>query len=435
MEDVPPAPPWTSAYEVLHYKRVLAERSDIDAGARAFLQAYDLGDRSLRALPLLGVRDYAREHGIAYRELAAAGEAFVTRASRVYGPNDASDFTGVSRTLFLACLGDARVAGASYLVRTGGLALGEFQDDERSRAHDLCELDSAIFAVRGETAYVFEPEPDRTRAVDEAFVSLLGPHAEAFGHWLWHQIPRFVAALDLGGLPDMPVLVDRDMPQTHFDALALAIGDRAMPLVRVDRGETIAVGRAWYAATPFYVPYLPVPGDGFGWSFIATPPERWLPIVASLRGAPARGTGRGERVYLARQPSLRRKLVNAPEIEAIAREHGFAIVHPDELSFADQVATVREARYVAGPEGSAMFLNFYRPAGTKLAILDHPFVAQLANYTAPLDAAGIDVTIVTGIVVDPHVYSGFPNFGYTHFADYAVEPAAFDAFLRRWTAR
>ncbi len=428
------APPIGEIYRVAEFKRELAAGAGIDAGIAAFIGAYPDERFESAAVPLRSLRDYARASGLAYHELAPAGEPFVSRAPRVVGDGDARDFYGRSRALFVAALGDVRIMSRSYIVRTHDAALADFQDDERERGGDRPELDPQLFAVERGLAYVLEPRDASVLEIPEAFVSLVGPHSDAFGHWIWHQIPRFVAALESGMLPEMPVLVDRDMPPSHFEALALAVGSRAMPIVTVPPGTIVRVGRAWYASGLFHVPYLPVNDVRWTWSHIATPPGRYtVPLAAMALSARALGgVGRGERIYLARRPHLRRCLTNASEIEDIARARGFAIVFPEELTFEDQLRIVRDARYVVGPEGSAMFGTFYARPGLRIAILDHPFVEQLTNYTAPLAASGADVTLFTGTVVRANDTPGYPNFGFKHFADYSIDGAHFEAFLKDW---
>ncbi len=428
------APPIGQIYRVAEFKRDLAATAGIDAGIATFIAAYPEERFASTAVPLRSLRDYARTSSLAFHELAPAGAPFVSRAPRVIGDGDARDFHGRSRALFIASLPDVRVMGRSYVVRTHDVALTDFQDDERERGGDRPQLDPRIFAIDGDLVYLLEPQVEATVEMPEAFVALLGPHSDAFGHWIWHQIPRFLAALESGMLPEMPVLVDCDMPPSHFDALALAIGERAMPIVTVAPGTVVRVARAWYAPGLFYVPYLPVNDARWTWSHIATPSERYVvPLAAMARAAEALGgAGRGERIYLARRPHLRRVLTNAPEIEAVARAHGFAIVFPEELAFEDQLRVIRDARFVVGPEGSAMFVTFYARPGLKLAILDHPFVEQLTNYSAPLEANGTDLTLFTGTVVRANDTPGFPNFGFRHFADYAIDVARFEAFLTEW---
>jgi hypothetical protein len=85
--------------------------------------------------------------------------------------------------------------------------------------------------------------------------------------------------------------------------------------------------------------------------------------------------GGPERVYLSRsryEPN--RALINEAEVESRFQAEGFTVLHPQELSIAEQIATIRHARLIAGSAGSAMYLSaFCSPRGPQA---DH-LTAQL----------------------------------------------------------
>jgi hypothetical protein len=118
--------------------------------------------------------------------------------------------------------------------------------------------------------------------------------------------------------------------------------------------------------------------------------------------------------------------VNVAAIEAAARERGFSIVYPEDLDFAEQVRLVRQARFITGPDGSAIyFLSWFAQPGTKLCSLTHDHTIGLPVLTGLLSAVGIDVTILTGprVQIDPE---------YPDFADYTIDEAGFCEFLDQW---
>jgi capsular polysaccharide biosynthesis protein len=178
------------------------------------------------------------------------------------------------------------------------------------------------------------------------------------------------------------------------------------------------------------MPVLEKMNDRFRWDYLAGPPDRFARVIAEMNrrvdreAVPSIGH---ERVYLARRPWLHRKLLNCEEIEAAARDNGFEVVYPKDLDLRAQVGLLRGARYVVGPEGSAMFLAFFSRPGTRLCILNHQYTVHLPVLTRLLEAIGVDVTVVTGPDV-LHVPA------WPHFADYDIDPATFDELLRGWSA-
>jgi hypothetical protein len=137
---------------------------------------------------------------------------------------------------------------------------------------------------------------------------------------------------------------------------------------------------------------------------------------------PAHGPSR---VFLARKPFRHRKLVNRAEIEALAEARGFAIVYPEDLDFAEQARLLRNARFVAGPEGSAFFLCLFVNEEAKVCILNHENTEGLVGYNGGNDAGAEEVTIITG----PE--SG-PRRGSPQDVDYAIDADVFRRFLEGW---
>jgi hypothetical protein len=80
----------------------------------------------------------------------------------------------------------------------------------------------------------------------------------------------------------------------------------------------------------------------------------------------------GPKLYLSRSrlPDKKRSAVNEEEMEAIAAAHGFEIVYPETLSFAQQVAMMRAADTIAGCDGSAMHLTVLSAPGTQVLVFD-----------------------------------------------------------------
>jgi len=61
-----------------------------------------------------------------------------------------------------------------------------------------------------------------------------------------------------------------------------------------------------------------------------------------------------DKIFVSRSRVKGRKLLNEAECEEIFVQRGFTCIHPQELSLADQIRLFAEARYIAGPVGSAV---------------------------------------------------------------------------------
>lgn len=166
-----------------------------------------------------------------------------------------------------------------------------------------------------------------------------------FGHATTEQLSRMWAyARAREEHPDLRVLMainkGRELAGFEVDILA-AFGVRreeilfARSPVRVER---------LVAATPMFCqPNFVHPGIT----------DVWDTLGAHLEAAAPDGDY-PERFFVARRTGKRR-CHNAVEVEALFARHGFAILHPEELSLAGQARLFRGASVIAGYAGSGLF--------------------------------------------------------------------------------
>ncbi len=102
--------------------------------------------------------------------------------------------------------------------------------------------------------------------------------------------------------------------------------------------------------------------------------ETWARIVSGLGPDPIAGR-RPERIFLSRRGQRQRTCGNTDEVEAFFEDLGFAIVVPEELTFAEQVHAFRAAKVVAGFGGSALFSAMFNPDARLVVLSSRSYVA------------------------------------------------------------
>jgi hypothetical protein len=79
----------------------------------------------------------------------------------------------------------------------------------------------------------------------------------------------------------------------------------------------------------------------------------------------------GERLYISRENARRRRVANESELWAELAAHGFAKLHLEDLTWAQQISAFRAAKVIVAPHGAGLAnLVFCRP-GTKVIELFH----------------------------------------------------------------
>jgi hypothetical protein len=165
------------------------------------------------------------------------------------------------------------------------------------------------------------------------------------------------------------------LPQSVRAELRFVLyNDRPLEPWQLDFLEALGVHpkRIVHLAEPQRFERLIVPSAAYNLHCAASPAQ--ADVWERIGSVFDRGAG-PERVYLSRlRYTHHRALVNEQEVERLFHARGFTVLHPQELSVADQVAAVRHARLIAGSAGSAMYLSaFARPGARRLIISPRNF--------------------------------------------------------------
>lgn len=201
------------------------------------------------------------------------------------------------------------------------------------------------------------------KTFDRPAIVSMTPGLRAYGHWLLEILPRlWLARLALGdeAFAAHAVLVDSTAPDWAYSMMREAAGVRDSQIVTYDRSRTL-----------WEVESLVMPGMLHG-DFRFHP---WAERFFS--GLPDSGrTDLPQRIFIARSPETalraganQRITDNAMEIEAFLSAANIQAVHPERLSWADQIAMFRQARVIVGEFGSGMHNAIFAEPGTRVICL------------------------------------------------------------------
>lgn len=415
---------------LMRAKRALVQALGLQLGFHLYRELISRPDHcEIHLKRLASLKDYCAQRAPTYHESSTGGEPFPLSAPTVVGDGEARAMVGITRSIFISCLIDARVRGGSAFIEVDDAVLLDYQGDELRRMDDQLDFDPAIFQASCEDAWVITPQgTEASVQIKEAF-TLLGVRTDSFGHWLVEYLPKLVSASVSGALPRVPILVDADMPETHRQALQLMIPE-GVEIIALQRFATARVRRLWCASAQGYFPIQEIYNERFRWEYLAVPPARFAAVAKEMVRRydeiikPRAGN---DRVFLAREAHLGHQMTNRPAIEMQAANRGFLLVYPQQLVFTEQVRLARNARFIIGPSGSAICLARFAKPGTRLCVLayieDVPSVQ--AELTGVLDAIGVEATIFTGSCVrqdEEHPW----------YSDFEIDENAFGEFLDEW---
>lgn len=434
------APPWqldpdlleaakgTDLIPQMKIKQALLEQLGVEEGFAAYRQILNPPDTDdIRLMPVRSMLEIAPKGASTFIEFEKGGKPFTVAPPHVIGPGSHHSLNGVARSIFVACLADAHVRGRSAFIEFDNIALLDFQGDELSGLDDRLELDPAVFCTQGNGVWMAARRHDNCSVdIDEAF-TLNGIHTYSFEHWLWEYLPKYIAASRFGALPPMPILIDSGMLPTHRQALELMLPE-GIRIVEVAPFATISVRRLWFAPGQMFVPLHANISENITWRNSVPHPTRFAAIIREMvdRVTPAISIGdSSQKLFLSHRKMLRGRLVNQARIESIARSQGFRVVYSEDFGFIEQIRLVREANFIAAPNGPALVLCLFARPGTNLCILNHLYTIEIQVLAGVLMELGIRTNLFTGACVNAQ--DDRPE-----LSDYEIDEVSFALNLSEW---
>jgi capsular polysaccharide biosynthesis protein len=173
-------------------------------------------------------------------------------------------------------------------------------------------------------------------------------------HWVLDLLPRLLFLERFDRLRDMPLIVQRGINRAQRESLHI-LGIRPERIIEFD-------GSHWQVEYLYYVS----PGMTANLTPMAA---RWL------RERFARHSTGSRRLYVSREDTSMRRIVNEAELVKKLLPYGFEPVVLGRMSFADQVQLFGEAEIIVGPHGAG-FTNavFARPGAALIEFFSPRYI-------------------------------------------------------------
>lgn len=294
--------------------------------------------------------------------------------------------------LWCATVRDAAVFGAAEVMARDHLVVHEPAADPRLRlATRQCNFVTNCYPARSGRILARLPE-----AADQSLehaILLGGRGGENYFHFLIEYLTKGYVIERLTKLDGVPLLVSAELYPQEMEALGRVLPGR--PVIRRRTGARIDVGTLHLPSVMSYVPDDPaIPF----WRAAAANPDslRWLRdrVLAGESAAVRKDI----RIYLGRSGG--RNIGNSEEVAELFRRHGFVVVDPARLSFAEQVATFRTAAHIAGPVGAAFANLVFASPGARVMGIISPFAVQFSLFAHLARFSGCTYDVLPGIRPD-----------------------------------
>ena len=238
--------------------------------------------------------------------------------------------------------------------------------------------------------------PAEIREID-AGLMLFGFQSRQYGHWLLEFVPRLLSFNDPACPSGVPICVDAEMPESHRQIITL-MDERDRPIVTLPPVATRFRELAM-APVPAFFPFdtrpeFPIYDAIWPQDILAEVRRKILERLAAEE-IDLRQTGR--RIFLSRRGFAQRQLVNEAEIIEALRPHGFEVVHPEQLTFAEQVEIYHSAEIIVGSASSALInCIFCQPTARVVALIHDSSSFYFRGFTSFVESSGARLLFVRG---------------------------------------
>lgn len=377
---------------IRQFIEAVAAAEGIDAAAKEYAEhCRKTGlEVDIVVAPISSVRDWANGVGLPLLE-AGEVETIPFKSPNVWGrrPDDEPHFAPSNKP-YVADLKNVRIFSNSSLVLTAdGTALND-TGSHPEFGHIVSFAYEKVVLAQQPGKVLLNFGEFTTREI-EAGIWLSGLASSAFGHWLPEFLPKLQFLQQHPDFADLPIIVDAEMPQSHFDHLRRLA---ANPLIKLQANESFLCRRLLVAPAHSFFPVETFPND-IPKSRLPGLSPRAMEFLRAGRSFETETAGR-RRIFMARKNMKWRRLVNEDEIVKDLTKLGFETVYIEELTVGEQIELLQESQWIVAPNGSAMLNLIFADTSTKLLVLSQPNLHNWGSFQGPMDSLGYHSLFVCG---------------------------------------
>lgn len=256
--------------------------------------------------------------------------------------------------------------------------------------------------------------PARPAGYLDCAINLVGRHSAEYGHWVLEHLTKFEFLHAHDEYARLPVLVDAEMPASHFESL-MAIGGHNRLIIRLPEQGTVTVGTLVEVSSPasnIVGRDLSVPPDH---RLLSIPPHTHHFLQSAFKSLAAQ-TSRtsnivaSKKIIVPRGPDAKRRPCNEEKLLEIAATFGFQIVSIADFNFSEQLALFNSATHIIMVGGSAQLNTFACSAQCRILHLHQQVVGNLANAAHRYNLLGCHGRFLLGTPSSSTTYDRHGNY-------------------------
>jgi hypothetical protein len=240
-------------------------------------------------------------------------------------------------------------------------------------------------------------------------IHFIKDYSKNYFHWLIECLPRLMIVNNFPHIRNLPLIIDADMPSQHLESLEL-INENQHPIIMLPANHFCRVEKLYFPSSLSIIHnnhYSPVEYDQ---DMIYSPEA--INFVREFFRKKIIGNSKivsRRKIYICRK-STYRHLRNADQVEMLMREFDFEIVHPETLTFRNQVKLFVEARIVVGQGGAGLANLLFVPSGCEVIVLiNNDKVNNFNMFHGLASILGLNLKYLLGRSIPKDDYPGIHN--------------------------
>ena len=331
------------------------------------LSGKDPSEREIFLGRLMHMRDYCRQEASCRYVCLKKERPGVQLKMGPYGEEFDPYIISTEPEFYLAEVENVSfVSGKNFLLGQNNSIIYDLAVHPLVERYDLAMSDIFVKYYDCEKMLLDLPGTGRIEAEFEGGILLSGLAIGFWSHWLLEYAPFFWSIDQFPEYQHLPLLVDEKVFGDPHIVETLNILKNGHPVIKLKCDARYSCKSLVVPSRLVHLPHDLKQGRDLDFDDTFISRTAVLFLRSKLYKKRKMPSSQSKRVFMLREDSPYRRLINEAEVHKIFKEFGFVTVKPHQLSYQEKVELFGSVEAIAGAGGSAFLNNLFAPGGTKL---------------------------------------------------------------------
>jgi hypothetical protein len=312
------------------------------------------------------VKDWCQIHSLPYTPIRETAEWNVPELKHIGEPEPTKAIGTITLPeIYLAEVHDATIIGGHnpILVSDEVILYDDYMHTDRELFDYTQQGNLLTYGPDNHITLQYKRSPD---PAIETGILLSGVFSFNYFHWLFDFLSRFWIIDQFPEFNNIPLIIDDNLHPNHLEALDL-VNTKKRPIVPIRYGMGYTIKNLIIPSKLAFMPQNLKDGIPLSYQYDAVSPiavkflREKLDVERRIHEHPIK-----KKLYVSRRKAKYRKLQGELHIERLFEQNKFLVIHPELLSFQEQLDLFSSAEIIAGPQGSGLANILFAPSSVQI---------------------------------------------------------------------